>query len=98
MNKPIRAMAIMCLVLFVALLLNITYLQYVHARNDNKRVRDAEFSRKRGAILVGGTPIAESRPVKDQYKFQRVYPLARKYAQISGWYSYIYGRNAIELT
>ncbi len=103
MNKPIRAMAIFCLLLFVALLLNATYLQYVKAgelsaRADNKRVRDAEFSRKRGAILVAGKPIAESVPVKDQYRFLRTYSEPRKYAQISGYYSYIYGRNAIELT
>ena len=57
MNKPIRTMAIVCLALFMALLVNSTYLQYLRAdelnsRNDNKRVRDAEFSRERGAILV----------------------------------------------
>ena len=54
MNKPIRAMSIFCMVLFMALLLNTTYLQYLKAddlnsRNDNKRVRDAEFSRDRGS-------------------------------------------------
>ena len=61
MNKPIRTMAVFCMVLFVALLLNASYLQYLRAddlndRNDNRRVRDAEFSRKRGAILVAGHP------------------------------------------
>ncbi|HEX6516847.1 MAG TPA: penicillin-binding protein 2, partial [Nocardioidaceae bacterium] len=103
MNKPIRTMSILCMVLFMALLLNSTYLQYFRAgylnsRDDNKRVRDAEFSRKRGAILVGGNPIAESRPVKDEYKYLRTYPRPYKYAQVSGYYSYLYGRNAVELT
>ena len=61
MNKPIRTMAIFCMLLFAALLLNSTYLQYfdagdLNASSDNHRVRDAEFSRKRGAILAGGTP------------------------------------------
>ena len=55
MNKPIRTMSILCMALFVALLLNSSYLQYfkasdLNSHNDNKRVRDAEFSRKRGAI------------------------------------------------
>lgn len=103
MNKPIRAMSIFCMALFLALLVNSTYLQYIQAgdlnsRNDNKRVRDAEFSRERGAILVGGNSVAESKPVDDEFKYQRTYPQPEKYAHLTGYYSYIYGRNAIELT
>jgi peptidoglycan glycosyltransferase len=96
-------MAIMCLALFLALLVNSTYLQYIRAedlnsRNDNKRVRDAEFSRERGAILVRGNSVAESVPIDDQFEFQRQYPQPLKYAHLSGYYSYIYGRSAVELT
>ena len=103
MNKPIRTMAIGCLVLFLALLINSTYLQYLQAeelnsRPDNKRVRDAEFSRERGAILVRGQSIAESKPSDDEFKFQRRYPQPTKYAHLTGYYSYTYGRNALELT
>jgi peptidoglycan glycosyltransferase len=103
MNKPIRTMAIVCMVLFLALLTNSTYLQYIRAdelnsRNDNKRVRDAEFSRERGAILVRGSSVAESVPVDDQFEFQRQYPQPLKYAHLTGYYSYIYGRGAVELT
>lgn len=103
MNKPIRTMALMCMVLFMALLVNSTYLQYIRAdelnsRNDNVRVRDAEFSRERGAILVRGTSVAESVPVDDQFEFQRRYPHPSKYAHLTGFYSYTYGRNAVELT
>ncbi len=91
------------MVLFVALLVNSTYLQYFQAdelnsRNDNKRVRDAEFSRERGAILVAGNSVAQSKPSNDQFKFQRVYPQPEKYAHLTGYYSYTYGRNAVELT
>jgi penicillin-binding protein A len=100
-NKPIRTMSIFCLLLFAALLLNSTYLQYVDAghldsRADNKRVRDAEFSRKRGAIVAGGDSIAESVKTGDQYKYQRVYKQGRKYAQLTGYYSYVYGRSGVE--
>jgi peptidoglycan glycosyltransferase len=100
-NKPIRTMSIFCMLLFAALLLNATYLQYVDAgslnkRPDNKRVRDAEFSRKRGAIVAGSASVAESRPTKDQYAYQRVYKQPLKYAQLTGYYSYIYGRSAVE--
>jgi penicillin-binding protein A len=101
MNKPIRTMSIFCMLLFAALLLNSTYLQYVDAGNlnsraDNKRVRDAEFSRKRGAIVAGGSSVAESNPVNDPYKYQRVYKQPRKYAHVTGYFSYIYGRTAVE--
>ena len=101
MNKPIRTMSIFCMLLFVALLLNATYLQYVDAgdlnsRSNNKRVLDAEFSRKRGAIVAGGTSVAESVRTKDQYSYQRTYPQPQKYAQLTGYYAYVYGRSAIE--
>jgi peptidoglycan glycosyltransferase len=103
MNKPIRAMSIFCMLLFVALLLNSTYLQYVeagslNAHSNNKRVQDAEFSRKRGAILVAGKSVAKSVKSQDHYKYQRVYPAPLKYAQLTGYYSYTYGRGAVELS
>lgn len=93
----------MCGLLFFALLLNGTYLQYFKAANlndraDNRRVTDAEFSRQRGAIIVAGDPVAQSVPSKDRFKFQRKYPQPFKYAHLTGWFSYIYGRNAVEQT
>jgi peptidoglycan glycosyltransferase len=93
MNKPIRTVSIFCLLLFLALALNATYLQYYHAtalndRVDNGRVAAATYSRARGAILVGHTAIAESKPSKDQYKYQRVYHQPFIYAPVTGWYTF----------
>ncbi|MET0449050.1 MAG: penicillin-binding transpeptidase domain-containing protein, partial [Aeromicrobium sp.] len=101
MNRPIRNIAVACLVLFVALLLNANYVQFVQAdslndRNGNKRVINEEFSRDRGAILVDGKPVAESVASKDEYKFQREYPEKGLYAPLTGYFSYIYGRAATE--
>ena len=101
MNRPIRNIAIACLVLFAALLLNINYVQYVdaddlNAKNGNRRVIDEEFSRDRGAILVDGEPVAESVKAKDEYKFQRRYPDGGLYASLTGSFSYIYGPSALE--
>jgi penicillin-binding protein A len=95
-NKPIRTVSIFCLLLFLALALNATYLQYYHAnalndRTDNGRVATATFSRERGAILAGpngGTVIADSVNSNDQYKYQRVYRQPFMYAPISGWYTF----------
>src|SRR4051812_25561889 len=94
-------MAVFCMVLFLSLLLNATYVQYVSSNslndhNDNRRVRDAEFSRKRGAILVDGKPVAQSVPVDDQYKYQRSYPAPLRYAHVTGFFSYIYGSSGVE--
>jgi peptidoglycan glycosyltransferase len=101
MNKPIRTMAVACMVLFLALLLNASYLQYFQAddlngRNDNRRVRDAEFSRQRGPILVAGSQVAESVPSEDQFTYQRRYPQPLKYAHQTGFFSYIYGASGVE--
>src|SRR3954452_23737677 len=96
MNKPIRTVSIFCLLLFLALALNATYLQYYHANalNDrvgNGRVATATFSRERGSIKVGQNgkiTIAESVADKDQYKYQRRYPLPFMYAPLTGWYTF----------
>lgn len=101
MNKPIRFLAIGCMVLFLALLANVNYVQFVeadslNARNGNQRVINEEFSRDRGPILVAGDPIAQSVPSDDEYTFQREYPEGELYANLTGYFSYIYGRGAVE--
>ena len=65
-NKPIRTISIFCLLLFLALMLNATYLQYYKAGAldkdpRNRRVIAASYSRERGAILVGRDPVARER-------------------------------------
>lgn len=102
MNKPIRTISIFCLLLFLALMINATYLQYwrAGALNDdarNRRAINESFSRERGAILVARTPVAKSVPSDDQYKFQRTYPKPKLYAPITGWFSY-FGQTGIERT
>ncbi|GAA1911726.1 peptidoglycan D,D-transpeptidase FtsI family protein [Nocardioides hwasunensis] len=100
MNKPIRVVSVFCLVLFMALLVNATYLMYVRADDlskdpNNRRVITAAFSRERGAILVGKDAIARSVPSDDQYKFQRTYSQPFKYAPVTGYFSW-YGQTGIE--
>jgi peptidoglycan glycosyltransferase len=100
-NRPIRNIAVACMVLFAALLLNANFVQFVQAdslndKNGNRRVINEEFSRDRGAILVDGKAVAESVGSKDEYKFQRKYPEAGLYAPLTGYFSYIYGRTATE--
>lgn len=101
MNKPIRIMSVVCLMLFLALMVNITYVQFVqakslNARNDNKRIINEEFSRDRGPILVGDEAVAESKPVDDEFEYQRKYTHPNLYAPLTGYYSYEYSRRGIE--
>ncbi|WP_416954989.1 peptidoglycan D,D-transpeptidase FtsI family protein [Nocardioides sp. T5] len=100
MNKPIRVVSVFCLVLFLALLVNATYLMYVRADSlsddpRNRRIITATFSRERGAILVGKEAIARSVPSDDKYKFQRTYSQPFKYAPITGYFSW-YGQTGVE--
>lgn len=101
MNRPIRSMAVICLLLFMALLVNVNVVQFVqaddlNAKPGNRRVIDEEFSRERGQIIVDGDPIAESVPVKGKWQFQRKYNQPRLYASVTGYFSYVYGREGIE--
>ena len=104
MNRPIRNLSIACMLLFLALLVNASYVQYWKADDltslsqhpDNKRVRDAEFSRERGAILVHGKAVAESNASDDAYKFQREYPQGEEYAHLTGYFSRDWGLGGVE--
>ncbi|MEP9384221.1 penicillin-binding protein 2 [Nocardioides sp. KR10-350] len=101
MNRPIRTLSIGCLILFVALMLNITYVQFVKADSyddhaGNRRVTEESFSRQRGAILAGKQAIAKSVKSKDQYEWQRTYPKPFEYAPITGFLSFQYGQTGIE--
>jgi peptidoglycan glycosyltransferase len=101
-NSAIRRLAVAAIILMLALMANTTYLQAFRAadlngRNDNRRVRDSQFSVNRGPILVGNTPIAQSKQSNDQFKYQRSYAPGEAYAPVTGYYSYLYGRAAVEL-
>jgi peptidoglycan glycosyltransferase len=99
-NKPIRTISIFCLLLFVALMVNATWLQYwksdAYDKDPrNRRVIEAAYSRDRGAILVGQEPVAESVDSHDKYDFLRSYPEPFKYAHVTGYFSF-YDQTGIE--
>ena len=102
MNKPIRTLSLFALLLFLLLLANVTYVQYVRAGDlnadpRNRRVIDAAFSRDRGPILVGREAIAESVPSDDRYEHQRVYAKPYRYAPVTGFFSF-FTQTGIEQT
>lgn len=102
MNKPIRTISIFCLLLFLALMVNATYLQYWKSDKlgddpRNRRIIVESYSRERGAILVERDAVAKSVPSDDQYEYQRIYPAPYQYAPVTGWFSY-YSSAGIERT
>jgi penicillin-binding protein A len=105
MNKPIRRVAFVAMIMFALLLANGTYMMIFRqdslaAQPQNRRVRDAEFAQNRGAILAAGktTEIAKTVPSKDRFKYQRVYPDGELYAPITGFYSYDRASSGLEST
>jgi penicillin-binding protein A len=100
-NAPLRRVAISVLVLFTLLIINVNYIQVVRSdelRNNtsNTRVLAEEYDRERGAIVVDGTPVAESVPTGDRLTYLRQYPQGPVYAAVTGYYSLIYSRTGIE--
>ena len=103
MTRPIRRLAAVLLVLLTALLINVSVIQVWLApgyRNadGNQRVLLEEYSRERGAILVGNSPVARSIPTGDQLKYLRRYSAGELYAPATGFYSLVYGATGIERT
>lgn len=103
MNRPIRRVAVLTMIMFALMLVNGTYsavfrTDSLNADPRNRRVRDAEFGQDRGAILVGGTQIAQTKQVDDRFKFQRSYSEGELYAAITGYYSYDHARTGLEAT
>lgn len=104
MNKPIRRVAIVTMIMFALLLANGTYAamfrtQELNASPLNRRARDAEFAQDRGAIVAGDenkTVLAETTESKDRFKYLRNYPDGELYAALTGYYSYDHARTGLE--
>lgn len=81
MNKPIRRVSVIALVLFLSLFASSTWISFVQAPElnaDSRNVRSLyrEFGTNRGAIIVAGEEIASTEPIDDAFKYQRTYPKA----------------------
>ena len=104
MDRLIRRLGAAMLALFVLLLVQVTYIQVVASERlaDNPanatRQLIAEYRVDRGSILAadGTTELALSRRSPGQLKYQRHYPQGPLYADITGYYSIIFGRSELE--
>jgi peptidoglycan glycosyltransferase len=102
-DKQTRRLGLAFLVLFLLLFVQVNYLQVFAAdelANDpaNHRLILSEYDVLRGTIFARDrqTVLAESVPSPGPYKYLRRYPHGSLYAQLTGYYSLIYGRSGLE--
>lgn len=92
MNKPLRRVSTVVLLMFLSLFVSTTVIQYFQKPNldadgRNARTLYESFRTERGQILVDGQPIAYSEPSDDLYKYQRVYPNGPLYSTVTGYFT-----------
>ena len=97
MNGPLRRVSTVVALLFAALFISTTLIQVIfapsiNARPDNRRTLLDNYSRQRGAILVGDQAVAVSQPTpNEEIKYLRSYPQPLPYSHVTGYFSYTYG-------
>lgn len=102
MNKELRRVSIVVLIMFLALFGSSTVIQVFQQDNlkaDGRNVRTlyASFSAERGSILASdGSVIAQSVPAADEYKYQREYPNGPLYSAVTGYFTLNQGNTGLE--
>jgi peptidoglycan glycosyltransferase len=101
MIRQINRVTGILMLLILALIVNVSYIQvfqakHLHSEPGNQRVLLNEYSRQRGAIVVGSKSIAFSQATNDALKYLRKYPEGSEYASVTGFYSQVYGATALE--
>jgi peptidoglycan glycosyltransferase len=103
MERQIRLVATGFLILFGLLGLNVNYIQVIAASDlannpANKRLLIQEYDVQRGQIIAadGRTVIATSEESRGALKYLRRYPEGTRYAHLSGYYSFVFGRSELE--
>jgi peptidoglycan glycosyltransferase len=101
MNRGIRRIALVVVVLFLALMVNANYVQVFDASSLRHNPHDGlqlinQFANPRGPIIVGDQEIAKSVPTTGSLKYLRLYPGGAEYAPVTGFDSLIYGATGIE--
>lgn len=104
MNRQIRLLGAGVMALFIALFVQLNYLQIVHANalDTNPLNGEAvvkEYTAQRGNIIsADGVTLATSVPTDDQFKYRREYPTGSLFEQITGYFSFTYGSDGAERT
>src|SRR5688500_6482150 len=102
MQPQIRRVGIVLVFAFLAVFMQLNYLQIFAAKriagnNANVRQLYREYSIKRGDILtLDGKVVATSKATDGNLKYERTYPGRELYGHLTGYYSINYGTSRIE--
>ncbi len=101
MNRELKRVSIVVLLMFFALFGSTTVIQAFQADAlqldaRNTRALYDSYDTERGPILAGTTVIAQSVPTGDQFVFQREYPQGALYAPVTGFFNPTQGSAGIE--
>ncbi len=104
MNKQIRkltaALLVLYMVVFVALnTIQVARKEALDANPNNNRQTIRDFNRMRGPIITAdGVVVAQSVPTLEgaEFAYQREYPRADAFSNITGYYTYGFGSTQIE--
>lgn len=100
MNRQVRRVGLILVVMFVALFAMASSIQVLRSGelySDARNVRSTyeTFKVQRGVIVIGGVPIATSTPVNDDYRFLREYDSVI-FSPVTGYFSIFSGTTGIE--
>jgi peptidoglycan glycosyltransferase len=103
MDKPLRRVAIFAMLLMLALMINVNYIQGSQAeklRTDplNNRQYLEVFNRDRGAILAGGETLSSSKESgQSNPKYARDYKDGDVFSPVTGFFAATGGKSGVEL-
>ncbi|GAA3490174.1 peptidoglycan D,D-transpeptidase FtsI family protein [Streptomyces cremeus] len=102
MNKTIRRAAVFCLLLVLALLVRVTWVQAYQGKalaedKDNRRNIVQQYARPLGNIIVAGSPVTGSAKTEGgDLAYKRTYTDGPLYAPVTGYTSQVYGATQLE--
>lgn len=101
MNRELKRVTFVVIGMFLALFVASSVIQVavadqLYADSRNTRTIFDSYRYQRGAILVAGSPIAESVPTDDNYRYQRTYLNPFTYANVTGYFTLNQGLTGIE--
>ena len=102
MNKTIRRTAVFSLLLVLAVMARLTWVQEVDGKaladdQNNRRNLIAQYANPFGDIIVGGRPVTGSaRTSSPDFQYKRTYTDGPLYAAVTGRLSQVYGSTQLE--
>jgi penicillin-binding protein A len=100
-NRQLKRVAVVVLLLFGALFVNLNVISLLLADDlathpSNRRLIVREYAIERGPLIVGEEAIARSEETGGELRFLRTYPQGPRYAHLTGYYSVVLQRSGLE--